>query len=59
MKRIWNRCIYCGQFIGLDEFQGGEVETDFTPDTYFTYETIEHYHKKCEDELQYQIQDYL
>ncbi len=49
-RKIWNRCIYCGRFIGLGEFMRGEVETDFTPDTHFTYEKIEHYHKKCKEE---------
>ena len=46
-KKIWNRCIYCGRFIGLKEFKDNKISTDFIPDTPFTYETIEHYHNDC------------
>lgn len=45
MKRI--RCSYCGKFIGYAEFQRNEIKTEFTMDTQYSVEHIEHIHKKC------------
>lgn len=44
----WNRCDYCGRFIGLKEFANHTAETFLvTPDTEFTAETYETFHIKC------------
>ena len=47
----WNRCQYCGKFIGYKDFDDDKVITDFTPDTIYTAEKIEHYHLRCAKKL--------
>ena len=45
---MWNRCDYCGQFIGLKAFADNTADRKLlTPDTAFTAETYETYHEKC------------
>lgn len=45
--RGWNRCVYCGKFFSIKEFDDSKIKIDYTPDTAFTIEEIAHYHKKC------------
>ena len=46
--KFWNRCDYCGRFIGLKEFADNIAQRYLlTPDTAFTAETYETYHVKC------------
>jgi hypothetical protein len=45
------RCLYCGRFIGYDEFDKNLIGVEFTPDTEYTTEEILHYHFKCEKEF--------
>ena len=42
------RCTVCHRFIGYAEMDRGEILFDFTPDTHFTVEKLEHTHKACE-----------
>jgi len=44
------KCTVCGKFIGISEFICGEIGGDFTPDSHFTREEINHWHKSCEPE---------
>lgn len=41
------RCIYCGKFIALEEFEDGTAGMNHTPDTEFTKEYTEYYHVRC------------
>jgi len=45
MRKI--RCGVCGKFIGFKEFDNNEIKTEYTPDSYYTVEKIEHNHKRC------------
>lgn len=47
MGTSYPRCSYCGRYIGASEFDRDEIIVDFTPDTQFTTEKIEHIHKRC------------
>ena len=42
------RCEVCGRFIGMDEFERGEIKTDAEPDSHFGPEKIEHIHRECD-----------
>lgn len=42
------KCDICGKFIGYDEFDKNDIKIEFTPDTYYSVETIKFVHKKCE-----------
>jgi hypothetical protein len=47
---MWNRCDYCGQFIGLKEFADESADRLMvTPDTAFTAETYETFHNACKN----------
>ena len=48
-KNYLTKCSVCGKFIGYYEFEEDKILTEFTPDTHFTVESIEHIHKKCID----------
>lgn len=49
MSRIsWIRCEICGKFMSKLDLEVGHC--DFTPDTAFSYEKVEWYHKKCREE---------
>jgi len=44
-----NRCMYCGRFIGYDEFiNESAVNKLLTPDAYGVEEVWETYHTECE-----------
>ena len=45
------KCVYCGRFIGWDEFEKEEIGSDFTPDSHFGPEEYEFYHLECEKEF--------
>ena len=45
------KCRSCGKFIGHNDFINGNVNIKFMPDTNFTVEATEYYHKKCLDGL--------
>lgn len=50
-SKIWNRCDYCGKFIGFKEFQNGKSERKMViPESELTIETYETYHIKCKKE---------
>jgi len=54
MKKIIDtpfKCRTCGKFISHHEFINGDVNIKFIPDTNFTVETTECYHKKCLENL--------
>lgn len=42
------RCSVCGRFIGFAEFRRNRVGTRFTPDSHFTAEIMEFWHRKCD-----------
>lgn len=47
---IWNKCDYCGRFIGLDEFSDKPADRILvSPDTEFTVETYETFHMECKE----------
>lgn len=47
-RDIWNRCDYCGRFIGLNEFDAGTaVRHLLTPDSHRSVETYETFHMQC------------
>ena len=50
-KEYWNRCIYCGKFIGYSDFDDGKAESAafITEVGSFDWPSDEckHYHKKC------------
>ena len=41
------KCIYCGKYIAYKDIPE-KVGRRFTPDTQFTFEETEMWHKKCE-----------
>jgi len=45
------RCVACGKYLSHESFEKGEVHIEFTPDTPFTVESIEYFHKKCYDRI--------
>lgn len=48
--KLWHQCDYCGRFIGLKEFEeGSAVRNLLTPDSHFTTEEYETFHKECEE----------
>ena len=42
------RCSICGKFIKYSDIGTDKIGYDFTPDSEFTIESHEYYHKKCE-----------
>lgn len=44
--RLICKCRYCGRFLSP-----GLAVADFTPDTIYTYERIDFYHRDCWDKL--------
>ena len=45
---IWNKCDFCGRFIGIEEFVNLTAERHVvTPDTAFTAEEYETFHVMC------------
>lgn len=42
----WRKCGGCGKFISYDEMQKDTI-CEFTPDTHFTAEKVEWFHKHC------------
>ena len=50
MSDIWNRCDYCGRFIGLKEFDEGNARRFMSqPDNHFGPEKYMTYHVYCYD----------
>lgn len=45
--RHYFKCDICGKFIGYTEFERGEIETDYIPETVYECEKITHIHKNC------------
>ena len=43
------RCLICGKFISIAEFEKGLIRTKFIPDSHFSSEEIKYYHKKCSE----------
>lgn len=41
------QCSACGKFISYKEIDSGQTVWDFTPDTHFTSESCDYYHRKC------------
>ena len=39
------KCIYCGKYVSYSDIEKNKVEVKFTPDTHFTVEKFEMYHK--------------
>jgi hypothetical protein len=48
-ERGWNRCIYCNKFFSLKDCEDDKIGTYYQPDTVYTSEKIEQFHKACED----------
>ena len=42
------KCIYCGQYISYEDILLGNVKNNFIPDSHFTIEQYEFWHKGCE-----------
>lgn len=45
------KCCSCGKFISYDKFITGKIVVEHTPDTNFTSEVTNFYHKECYDDL--------
>lgn len=44
----WNRCMFCGKFINIDDFNNGKAtRTCVSVDTEYSTEEYETYHNKC------------
>lgn len=41
------RCSICGRFLGRADFDLNSVGYEFTPDTSFTAEKMEWFHRRC------------
>ena len=50
-REVWNRCGICGRFFSYLDIERGKITSDFTPDSAYTYEKTEFFHKKCEEGL--------
>lgn len=49
-EKYWNRCDYCGKFIGYEDFHYGLADRFLTtPDTAFSSETYKTFHVKCKN----------
>ena len=46
-EKHWNRCGVCGRFFSYLDIERGKITSDFTPDSAFTHEKIEFFHKGC------------
>lgn len=47
-SKCWNRCEYCGKFVSFKDIEEGKVVHKLLyPDSQFTKETYETYHKSC------------
>ena len=47
-EKFWNRCIYCGKFISISDMKTDKIGSNFTPDSFYTTEKLEFYHKSCQ-----------
>jgi hypothetical protein len=49
MKRyVWNKCDYCGKFIGIQDMIDGKAERYMvTPDSEYSVETWDTHHRSC------------
>lgn len=50
-RHLPDRCVYCGRFVSFADVAvyGKAVTRMVTPDSHFTRETYETYHKDCQD----------
>ena len=56
MKKQWNRCDICGQFIALDDFEAGRaIRRELTPDSEYSRETWETEHVLCAQKVGAQL----
>jgi hypothetical protein len=48
LKKHWNKCMYCGKFIALTEFNYGTATVELiTPDSEYSKKVYDVYHNKC------------
>ncbi len=50
------KCDYCNKFIKMEEIKQEEIKQIFTPDSEFTIEGMEYYHKQCFVKLSFLVE---
>lgn len=47
------KCIFCGKYIAYKDIGTDKIGTHYEPDSEFTTETFEYWHKSCEKRINF------